>query len=74
MLIPGAQVYQKIKKTLPKIGKRVMTRSGEGKVIRQNILKESFSVLLDSGDEVEVNASDLVREGFFKKKQKRGKE
>jgi cell fate regulator YaaT (PSP1 superfamily) len=66
--------YEKVKKTLPKIGKKVMTKRGEGKVIRQNVLKESLSVLLDAGDEIEVHAGDLVKEGLFKTRHKRSKQ
>jgi cell fate regulator YaaT (PSP1 superfamily) len=65
------EYYEKIKKHLPRIGKTVMTKDGEGKVVRQNILKESLNVLLESGKEIEVMASDIIREGFFKMRQKR---
>lgn len=64
------EYYKKIKKTLPGIGKKVKTRLGKGKVIRQNILKESLTVTLESGDEIEVSAKDLIRESLFKKKRK----
>jgi len=50
-----------------------MTKRGEGKVIRQNILKESLTVVLDSGEEIEVKNQDFVREGLFRKKAKRNK-
>ena len=71
------EYYEKIKKRLPKIGKRVMTKEGEGKIIRQNVLKETLTVVLDSGNEIEVEAKDLPRaagssrEGLFKKKKSR---
>jgi cell fate regulator YaaT (PSP1 superfamily) len=67
------EYYEKVKKYFPKIGKKVTTQGGEGKVIRQNVLKETFIVLLESGDEVEVEAQDLLREGLFRKKPKRDK-
>ncbi|HBF42760.1 MAG TPA: stage 0 sporulation protein [Desulfobacteraceae bacterium] len=67
------EYYQKIKRHLPNIGKKVKTRGGKGKVIRQNVLKESLTVMLESGDEIEVQALDLIQEGLFKKKQKRRK-
>ena len=51
--------YAKIKTRLPKIGKRVMTKAGEGKIIRQNVLKETLTVALDSGSEIEAQAKDL---------------
>jgi cell fate regulator YaaT (PSP1 superfamily) len=62
------QYYEKIKKDLPKMGKRVKTKFGEGKVIRQNILKETLTVALDSGEEKEITFGDLSAEGLFKKK------
>jgi cell fate regulator YaaT (PSP1 superfamily) len=55
------EYYVKIKKNLPKIGKKVTTEYGEGKVIRQNILKENLTVMLESGDEIEVQAKDLYQ-------------
>jgi cell fate regulator YaaT (PSP1 superfamily) len=67
------EFYEKMKKDLPKTGKKVMTERGEGKVIRQNVLKEKLNVRLESGEEIEVNVKDLVREGLFGKSQKRRK-
>jgi len=60
--------YERIKKNLPKIGKRVKTVFGEGKVIRQNILKETLTVILDSGEEKEISFEDLSSERLFRKK------
>ena len=65
--------YEKIRKDLPKAGKRVTTKEGDGKVIRQNVLKESLAVLLESGGEIEVKVQDLVRDSFFKKTPKKDK-
>jgi cell fate regulator YaaT (PSP1 superfamily) len=62
------EYYEKIKKNLPKIGKRIKTEFGEGKVIRQNILKETLTVVLDSGEEKEMCFGDLATERLFKKK------
>lgn len=63
--------YEKIKKILPKIGKEVVTASGAGKVIRQNVLKETLTVLLDSKEEVEIELKDLVKRNNPPKKKKR---
>jgi cell fate regulator YaaT (PSP1 superfamily) len=65
--------YEKIKKDLPKTGKKVTTKEGEGKVIRQNVLKETLTVLLESGGEIEVKVQDIVRDKFFKKTPKKGR-
>ncbi len=67
------EFYEKIKKKLPRIGKIVVTKEGEGKVIRQNVFKETLTVLLASGGEIEVQADDLggsskPKERLFKKK------
>jgi len=51
--------YEKAKKKLPRIGKRVVTKAGEGKVIRQNVFKEIVTVSLDSGGEIEVQAHEI---------------
>jgi cell fate regulator YaaT (PSP1 superfamily) len=65
--------YEKTKKKLPKVGKRVMTKVGEGKILRQNVLTESLSILLDTGEEIEDHPTNLVPDGLFKKKSKKEK-
>ncbi len=68
------EYYEKIKKNFPKIGKRITTKEGEGKVIRQNILKETITVSLDSGTDFDMPVKDLaaapslLKEGLFKRK------
>lgn len=52
--------YQKAKKDIPKIGKKVETIHGEGKVIRQNLLRKTLTVMLDSGEEIEASFDDIV--------------
>jgi cell fate regulator YaaT (PSP1 superfamily) len=51
--------YLELKKNLPKVGKHVVTRSGKGKVIRQNVLNQTVTVELEEGGEVTIHASDL---------------
>jgi cell fate regulator YaaT (PSP1 superfamily) len=51
--------YMELKKKLPKVGKQITTRSGKGKVIRQNVLKQTITVALEEGGEVTVNASEI---------------
>ena len=60
--------YQKIKKKYPKTGRKIMTKQGKGKVIRQNVLKETLTVVLDSGGEIEVSADEVIKENTPKKK------
>jgi cell fate regulator YaaT (PSP1 superfamily) len=52
--------YAEAGKNIPKIGKRVKTLEGEGKVIRQNLLKKILTVQLDSGDEIEISTDEVV--------------
>jgi len=54
--------YQEMKKGIPKVGKRVSTPAGPGKVIRQNVLGQQVSVLLDTQKEVEFPASQVALE------------
>lgn len=54
--------YEKAKKNLPKIGKKVATSRGEGKVIRQNLLKETLAIMMDSGEEIEVSYRDIIND------------
>jgi cell fate regulator YaaT (PSP1 superfamily) len=55
--------YEEIKKGLPKVGRKVMTIHGEARVIRQNVLKEALTVVLGSGDEIEIKARDILPHG-----------
>jgi cell fate regulator YaaT (PSP1 superfamily) len=53
--------YLELKRTLPNAGKRVESVKGSGKVLRQNILKQSVLIQLDDeGGVVEVTLEDLV--------------
>jgi cell fate regulator YaaT (PSP1 superfamily) len=53
--------YSNTKKHIPKIGKRAATSQGEGKVIRQNVLTETITVLLDNGVEAEIKFDDFIQ-------------
>ncbi len=48
--------YDQTSRKIPKIGQRIKTKKGEGKVIRRNILKEQITVVLDSGEEMDISA------------------
>lgn len=53
--------YVELKRALPNQGKRVQSVKGDGKVIRQNILKQTVSLQLDNdGGIVEATLEDLV--------------
>jgi cell fate regulator YaaT (PSP1 superfamily) len=51
--------YMELKKDLPKIGKRIVTRSGKGKVIRQNVLSQTVTVELEEGGEITIHVSEI---------------
>jgi cell fate regulator YaaT (PSP1 superfamily) len=52
-------VYQNMKKDIPKCGKVINTAEGRGKIIRQNIFKGEIVVELENGKEITVNIEDL---------------
>ncbi|RLB09020.1 MAG: stage 0 sporulation protein [Deltaproteobacteria bacterium] len=51
--------YLESKKGMPKLGKKIDTPMGRGRVIRQNIINKTITVSLDSGSEVEFTMEDL---------------
>jgi cell fate regulator YaaT (PSP1 superfamily) len=51
------KMYEELARDMPKMGKRVQTRRGEGKVIRRNVLEGSFVVLVE-GREHEVTVAE----------------
>jgi cell fate regulator YaaT (PSP1 superfamily) len=53
------KIYSQLRKNLPKVGKRIKTKFGEGKVIRQNVLSQTVTVQLENGTEMTLEASDL---------------
>jgi cell fate regulator YaaT (PSP1 superfamily) len=57
--------YSELKKDLPKVGKRVITPQGAGKVVQQNIMHQTLRVALDDGKEVEVGFAEVREESFF---------
>jgi cell fate regulator YaaT (PSP1 superfamily) len=54
-------MYLELKKNFPKLGKRVKTPQGEGKVLKHNALTSTISVLLDDGKEVTVSVKDIIQ-------------
>lgn len=50
--------YREMRKTLPKIGQRVSTPTGEGRVVAVNILRRQVTIFVD-GQRVEVPDRDL---------------
>jgi cell fate regulator YaaT (PSP1 superfamily) len=57
--------YAALKKDMPKVGKRVVTPKGPGKVTQQNIINQKVKVALDNGEELEVGFDEIREESFF---------
>jgi cell fate regulator YaaT (PSP1 superfamily) len=57
--------YSELKRDLPKVGKRVVTPKGPGKVTQQNIINRKLKVALDTGEEAEVGFDEIREESFF---------
>jgi len=51
--------YMELKRGLPKVGKHLITRSGKGKVIRQNVLNQTVTIELEEGGEITIRASEI---------------
>jgi hypothetical protein len=41
------------------VGKHIVTRSGKGKIIRQNVLSQTVTVELEEGGEITIHASEI---------------
>jgi cell fate regulator YaaT (PSP1 superfamily) len=53
--------YKHLKKKMPKLGTIVTVEEGLGKVVRQNVLKESVNIRLEDRTEVEKKISELKK-------------
>lgn len=62
------QTYKHLKKKMPKLGKPITLEEGTGKVVRQNVLKQSITVRFEDRSEVEKKVSELPRGLHHKKK------
>jgi cell fate regulator YaaT (PSP1 superfamily) len=52
--------YRELRKNLPKVGKRIITKKyGEGKVIRQNLLLQTITLELESGGVITISGDDV---------------
>jgi cell fate regulator YaaT (PSP1 superfamily) len=48
-----AELYQKMRENLPKIGQKIETEKGKGKVVAQNVLRQTVLVELEDGTKIE---------------------
>ena len=55
------KTYKLLKKELPKPGKIVETAKGPGKVIRQNVLRQTVTLRLEDGSEFEADNKALSK-------------
>ncbi len=54
------EVYREMRGTLPRVGKRVSTPAGMGKVIKLNVLRQNVTIVLDDHSQrVEVPAAEI---------------
>lgn len=66
--------YNEAQKNIPKVGKMVDTKKGRGKIIRHNVLKETFIISPDSGeDEIEIAYGDIIPKSAPKENQNEGR-
>ena len=56
------EYYEEATKDIPKTGRSVVTSRGKGKVVRQNVLRETVTITLDSGDEIEIPYDDIIKD------------
>jgi cell fate regulator YaaT (PSP1 superfamily) len=54
------EVYQELKRDLPKIGKTVTTPNGKGKVVRHNALSNRITVRIDDGLEFDTGTDQIT--------------
>jgi cell fate regulator YaaT (PSP1 superfamily) len=52
------ETYRELKKDMPKVGKRIDTCKGCGKVVRQNVMERTVTILTEDGKEVEHHIGD----------------
>ncbi|MDR3567589.1 MAG: stage 0 sporulation family protein [Syntrophobacteraceae bacterium] len=55
------ETYKELRKDMPKMGKKVELPEGKGKVVRQNVIGRSYTVLLDDGKEIEIDLKESER-------------
>jgi cell fate regulator YaaT (PSP1 superfamily) len=52
--------YQEIRKSLPRVGKRIQIPEGEGKIIRYNLIRATVTLEMEDKRELELPLADLV--------------
>jgi cell fate regulator YaaT (PSP1 superfamily) len=52
-------IYQELRRHLPRLGKRVKIPEGEGKIIRYNLIRQTVTLEMEEGQELELSLSQL---------------
>lgn len=55
------KTYKSLKREMPKLGKKITIPEGRGKVVRLNVLKETFTVRLEDHTEVEKTVAEYKK-------------
>ena len=53
--------YKECLKNLPKIGKNIKTKKGEGKVVNIDVLKQKFSIINNNKEIIECDVNDSIK-------------
>ncbi|MCP4673346.1 MAG: stage 0 sporulation protein, partial [Desulfobacula sp.] len=53
------KTYKSLKRSMPKLGKIITTNESKGRVVRQNVLKESVTIRMDDDTKIDVPIKDL---------------
>ena len=56
------ETYCHLKRGFPESGRHIRTKLGSGKVVRQNILRESITIKTGEGQEVDVKLDEIIEE------------
>ena len=56
------ETYKNLKRQMPKLGRKITIEEGKGKVIRQNVLKESITIRLEDNTEIEKTIQELMNQ------------
>jgi cell fate regulator YaaT (PSP1 superfamily) len=55
------RTYCELKGRVPPVGKVIQTSKGPGKIVRQNLLKESVTIATEKGEELDVGIDEIVK-------------
>jgi len=55
------ETYKRLKAKFPKIGKTIKTKKLKGKVTRHNVIRNTISIRVEGGQEIEVNPAEIIR-------------